>query len=116
MEMEKIIAQVNDTFRREAMSGAKLSMPGMIVATRRVQALPEAVQRRIFAAIRDYDGFDDGNDQFPDEHESGQFSINEELFAWKIDWIADPTGIVLPEKWKPETFFRVLTIMFARED
>lgn len=35
MGMEKVIAQVNDTFRREAMNGAALSMSGMVVATPR---------------------------------------------------------------------------------
>ena len=113
--MKKIIAQVNDTFRREAMNGIALSMPGMVVATPRVQALPDPVQRRIFEAIRDYDRFNDGDDQFPDEYAHGFFCIDKEMFAWKIDWTADPTGIVIPENDKPETFFRVLTIMFAEE-
>jgi hypothetical protein len=116
MDMEEVIAQVNDTFRREAMNGTALSMPGMVVATRRVQALPDAVKRRIFEAIRDYDRFNDGDDQFPDEHERGFFCIGKEMFAWKIDWTADHTGIVIPEDEKPETFFRVLTIMFAEEE
>ena len=116
MNMEKVIVQANDTFRHEAMTGARLSMPGMIVATPRVEALPDAVKRRIFEAIRDYDRFDDGDDQFPDEHERGFYCIGRETFAWKIDWTPDPTGIVIPENEKPETFFRVLTIMFADED
>lgn len=115
MDMKRLIAQVNDTFRREAMNGVALSMPGMIVATPRVQALPDPVQRRIFEAIRDYDRFNDGDDQFPDEHAHGFFCIDKEMFVWKIDWTADPTGIVIPENEKPETFFRVLTIMFAEE-
>ena len=115
MGLEKMIAHVNDTFRHEAATGTKLSMPGMIVATRRVQALPKSVMRRIFELIRDYDRFDDGDDQFPDQHDGGQFSIGEQMFVWKIDWTADPTGIVIPESDKPETYFRVLTIMFAEE-
>jgi len=116
MNTAGVIAQVNDIFRREALSGIALSMPGMIVASRRVQGLPDALQRRIFEAVRDYKDFDDCDDQFPDEHERGFICIGNDMFAWKIDWTADPTGIVIPEKERPETFFRVLTIMFAEED
>jgi len=115
MKTEKIIARGNDKFRHEATTGAKPSMPGMIVATRKVQALPDAVKRRMIELIRDYDRFDDGDDQFPDQHDGGQFSIGEQMFVWKIDWTADPTGIVIPESDKPETYFRVLTIMLAEE-
>ena|ERR1017187_10722741 len=84
MDMEKVIAQVNDCFRREAMKGTGLSMPGLVVATRRVQALPDAVKRRIFEAIRDYDRFNDSDDQFPDEHGHGSFWIGEEMFMWNL--------------------------------
>lgn len=97
MGSEKLIVQVNDTFRHEATTGTKLSMPGMLVATRRVQALPGAVKRAVLEQIRAYDNFDDGDDDFPDEHGRGQFSIGEQVFVWKIDWTADPTGIVISE-------------------
>ena len=116
MDSEKLIAQVNDTFRHEATSGTKLSMPGMIVATRRVQGLPDAVKRAVLEQIRAYDNFDDGDDDFPDEHGRGQFSIGDQMFVWKIDWTADPTGIVIPKSERPETFFHVLTIMCAEEE
>ena len=116
MGLAQVIAQVNDTFRHEAATGTKLSMPGMIVATRKVQALPDAVKRTIFEQIHAYDDFDDGDNDFPDEHGRGQFWIGEQMFVWKIDWIADPTGIVIPERERPETFFRVLTIMCAEEE
>jgi hypothetical protein len=122
MDMKKVNTQVNDTFRREAMDRAALSMPGMVVLTPRVKALPDALKRRIYEAIRDYNRFDDGDDQFPNElehehgHGHGFFWIGEEMFMWTIDWTADPTGIVLPENEKPETFFRVLTIMLANEE
>ena len=53
---------------------------------------------------------------FPDEHGRGQFSIGDQMFVWKIDWTADPTGIVIPESERPETFFHVLTIMCAEEE
>jgi hypothetical protein len=74
------------------------------------------VKRAVLEQIRAYDNFDDGDGDFPDEHGGGQFSIGEQMFVWKIDWTADPTGIVIPESERPETFFRVLTITCAEEE
>lgn len=43
----------------------------MVVGTRRVQALPNSMKMKMFEKIRDFNRFDDDDDQSPDRHEFG---------------------------------------------
>jgi hypothetical protein len=118
-EKEKQIAELNDRFRADfyVPSFGPRAVPGHIVCTRGVAALPPETQIRIWAEVANFSGFTEDNDPHG-EHDFGAFdmpSVNEKIF-WKIDYYANETCTTGSEE-PADTArtFRILTIMLASE-
>ena len=81
-----IIAAQNDAFRETW--GADFTIPGQIVVTQGIVALPFGVQKEIMQKVMCFDAFDEDNDPY-ETHEFGGFTVqngetSENVF-WKID-------------------------------
>jgi hypothetical protein len=112
------IALLNDKFRKHCMMPLFFTsdpVPGMMVRTRGVAALPPETQVEIMALVRDFHDFDGDNDPHG-EHDFGACEHNGQRIFWKIDYYSDRFchwGAEHPED--PAQCFRVLTIMLASE-
>ena len=92
-EEAKQIAELNDRFRlRFNMPFLEKArpMPGGILATRGVMALPSTVQVSIWETVRRFDDFTEDNDPHG-EHDFGGFDAEgaQERILWEIDYYAD---------------------------
>jgi hypothetical protein len=119
-EKAKQIAELNDRFRLRfnmPFLEKTLAVPGDIVASRGVMALPSAVQVVIWEKVRRFDDFNDDNDPHG-EYDFGMFRVdgaNEKIF-WKIDYYADARCTDGSEDPADITrCYRVLTIMLASD-
>ena len=114
-EKARQIAELNDRFRTNLFFGP-LPVPGHILYTRGVAALPPDTQLRIWAEVAKFSAFNDDNNPHG-EHDFGAFDIEGAgTIFWKIDYYADrscATGSENPAD--PAQSFRVLTIMLASE-
>jgi len=112
------IAALNDLFRLNffAPTFGPRPVPGQVVSTRGVSALPPETQISIWAAVSGFSDFTD--DDIYGEHDFGAFrteSVPEKIF-WKIDYYADKACTAGSEDASdPAQCFRVLTIMLASE-
>ncbi len=117
-EKPQQIADLNDRFRSRCgipVFGAHV--PGRFVFTRGIAALPPETQICIWAAVRDFNDFTEGNDPYG-EHDLGAFTIEgaSERVFWKIDYYADEACTVgADDPADPAKSFRVLTVMLVSE-
>lgn len=112
------IAALNDRFRSRC---GRMSfgddVPGGFMFTQGINSLPPETQVSIWAAVRDFNDFSEGNDPYA-ERDFGAFTIEDvpEKIFWKIDYYADAScsgGAEDPSD--PARCFRILTIMLASE-
>lgn len=111
------IATQNDEFR----SGIHIpqfgvpKIPGRLLITQGVAALPPVSQIEIIAEVRDFDAFTEDNDPYSG-HDFGSFDHpTAGKILWKIDYYnADLTG-GSPDPADTSVTCRVLTIMRALE-
>jgi hypothetical protein len=117
-EKAKQIAELNDRFRADFYipSFGPRPVPGHILSTSGVAALPPETQICIWAEVEKFSKFTEDNDPHG-EHDFGAFDIDcAGTIFWKIDYYADKfcaTGSENPAD--PAQSFRVLTIMLASE-
>jgi hypothetical protein len=112
------IAALNDRFRSGFFIpsfGPRL-VPGRVVCTSGIAALPPEMQIHIWAAVSEFNAFTGDNDPHG-EHDFGAFDVDGygKIF-WKIDYYADKSCTFGSED--PADIsqcFRVLTIMLASE-
>jgi hypothetical protein len=112
------IADLNDQFRwRVGAPAFGAGVPGLVVCTRGVAALPPEMQIAVWFAVRNFKDFSEDNDP-RGERDFGAFEIEgvaEKLF-WKIDYYADRSCAFGADDPADMTrSFRVLTIMLASE-
>jgi Protein of unknown function (DUF3768) len=118
-EKSRRIAEQNDKFRADFYipSFGPRPIPGQIVCTSGIAALPPETQICIWAEVSKFSGFTTHNDPHA-ERDFGAFTMEgvpEKIF-WKIDYYADKScteGSEDPAN--PARTFRVLTIMLASE-
>jgi len=114
-ERAKRIAALNDLFRLNllALSSGPHPVPGQIVCTRGISALPPETQIRIWAAVSNFNTFEEDDDPYGD-HDFGVLraeGVPEKIF-WKIDYYADKCCTSGSEDaTDPAQCFRILTIM-----
>ena len=112
------IAELNDRFRaRCGMPVFGEHVPGGFVFTQGINSLPSETQVSIWAAVRDFNDFSEGNDPHA-ERDFGAFTIDDvpENIFWKIDYYADAScsdGAEDPSD--SAGCFRILTVMLASE-
>ncbi|MBV8771491.1 DUF3768 domain-containing protein [Bradyrhizobium sp.] len=112
------IASLNDQFRKLFFvpSFGPRPVPGRIVCTSGIAALPGPLQIKIWAAVSNFSAFDDDNDPHG-EHDFGALDIEGagKVF-WKVDYYADESCTFgADDPADPQRSFRVLTIMLASE-
>lgn len=112
------IAALNDLFRSSCFipSFGPRPVPGHVVCTSGIAALPPETQICIWAEVSRFDCFTEDNDPHG-EHDFGAFEVEGigKIF-WKIDYYADKSCTFGSED--PSDIsqcFRVLTIMLASE-
>jgi len=107
METKDTIQQKNDVFRRTFTNGKVMLTAGV----QNDENLDKVIQ-----AVKSFDTFTEDNDPYG-EHDFGKISINDTDYFWKIDYYEDSKckyGFAF-ENDKPDTAFRVLTIMLTDE-
>lgn len=111
-EVTERIRNLNDRFRRD---GYHSGVPGTIVITVGVEALPTDDRVKIIQRIRDFEDFPEENDPYS-EHDFGALVYNGKKLFWKIDYYGDSSGSTGSEDPSDQTkTHRVLTIMLAEE-
>lgn len=115
----KKIAALNDLFRLNFFvpSFGPRPVPGHVVCTRGISALPPGTQIAIWAEVSNFSAFDEGDDPYS-ERDFGAIAMPgaPERIFWKIDYYADKSctsGSEDPSD--PTRCFRALTIMLASE-
>ena len=98
---------LNDQLRRTFIGGR-------VVITSGVAALPAAVQREVFAAIRTFDAFSEDNDPW-NEHDMAGVTVCGRRFFWKIDYYDHSLLYGSEDPADPSVTTRVLTIMLVEE-
>jgi len=106
----KKTAALNDLFRLDFFvpSFGPRPVPGHIVCTRGISALPPEIQINVWGKVSGFYG----------EHDFGAFRMPgvPEKIIWKIDYYADKSCMFGSEDSSdPAKCFRVLTIMLASE-
>ena len=108
MEDKKaLIRALNDSLRTTFMGGRVLMTAG-------VQALPDEVRSKALSAVREFRGFNEGNDPHG-EHDFGAFELSGQRFFWKIDYYDKSECFGSEDPADLERTSRVLTIMLAEE-
>ena len=89
-------------------------VPGRIVCTSGIAALPPETQIRVWGQVSDFDSFTDENDPHG-EHDFGNFTLAGRKFFWKIDYYDAAMEFGSEDASDPSKTTRVLTIMRASE-
>ena len=115
----KRIAELNDRFRIDFFipTFGPRPVPGHIVCTRGISALPPETQIRIWSAVSEFKDFTEDNDPYG-ERDFGAIRMEAvpEKIVWKIDYYADKScALGAEDPSDPARSFRVLTIMLASE-
>ena len=109
------IAKINDRFRLSlgipAFSGG---IPGKVVMTSGIAALPPGDMTAILAKVRAFDGFSEENDPHG-EHDFGAFDHGGQRIFWKIDYYAPDLMHGSEDPADLSKTVRVLTILLASE-
>jgi hypothetical protein len=117
-EKTEKIAALNDLFRSGFFipSFGPGPVPGHIVCTSCIAALPPETQIGIWAEVSDFDSFTQENDPYG-EHDFGAFDVEGVgKVYWKIDYYADKSYTAGSEDPSDTSrCFRILTIMLASE-
>lgn len=112
------IAALNDLFRSGFFipSFGPRPVPGHVVCTSGIAALPAETQIRIWAEVSRFDSFTEDNDPHG-EHDFGAFEFDGVgTIFWKIDYYADKScSFGLEDPSDTSQCFRILTIMLASE-
>jgi hypothetical protein len=118
-EKSQRIAALNDTFRSRCgipVFGTQ-AVPGHFVYTRGISTLPPETRISIWAPVRDFSDFSEGNDPHA-ERDFGAFTIDDvpEKIFWKIEYFENASCLFGAEDPADTTkCFRVLTVMLASE-
>lgn len=117
-EKAPLIARQNDLFRTTCglpLSRQARAIPGKLMMTAGIAALPLPVQAELVMAVMEFDDFNETNDPHG-EHDFGV--ITHEAAGrvfWKIDLYDTSLQFYSPEPTDPAQTIRVLTIMLAEE-
>ena len=116
--MENAIAILNDRFRKQlGMPPFFIEdiVPGRVLMTAGITALPPVTQIHIWAEVRDYDRFHADDDPYG-EHDFGSFDCpGAGRIFWKIDYYAPDMLHGSEDPADTSRTVRVLTIMLASE-
>ena len=112
---KRIIAKLNDEFRRTAMQAAlgqisPAAVQGLCHATQAVAALLPQDQRAIFEQIRDFNEFTPENDPWK-EHDFGIVKHTGESYYFKIDYYDKNLKYGSEDPADPARTTRVITVM-----
>lgn len=117
-QRSKLIATLNDQVRRGTGLATTFHIaetnPHHIVRSAGVAALPPEDQFAIYGLVRDFDGFDEGDDPYG-EHDFGTVEHGGHKVFWKIDYYAPDLKHGSENPTDPAQTVRVLTIMLAEE-
>ena len=102
-----IIRSLNDQFRKTFIGGA-------VVITAGIAALDEATRQRIFAAVQQFDAFDEDNDPWH-EHDFGAVEVDGERVFFKLAYYDLTRAMHSEDAADPNKTERVMTIMLADE-
>ena len=103
----KVIAELNDAFRK-SFSG------GRVVMTTGVNELPDMVKAAALVTVREFDEFTEANDPHG-EHDFGSFELCSRKFFWKIDYFDRACEYGSEDPSDPSKTTRILTLMLAGE-
>jgi hypothetical protein len=104
------IAALNDALRRSL--GSASGVPGRVMMTRGVAALPAAERGRALYALTRFDAFTPDNDPYG-ERDFAAFEVAGTRFNFKIDYYENEEMQFGAED--PLASYRVLTFMLAEE-
>ena len=102
-----IIRSLNDRFRQTFIGGA-------VVVTAGIAALDEATRQRIFAAVQQFDTFNEDNDPWH-EHDFGALEVDGERVFFKLEYYDLTRAMHSEDPADPAKTERVMTIMLASE-
>jgi len=113
-----LIAQHNDLFRTTCglpLSRQARAIPGQLMMTAGIAALPGEVQADLVMAVMGFDDFNEDNDPHR-EHDFGviNHAVAGRVF-WKIDLYDTSLQFYSPDPTDPAQTVRVLTLMLAEE-
>ncbi len=114
--ISKAIAQLNDRFR-QTLGFPVLSsgIPGRVVLSSGVSALPIAEQQALLQAVQAFSAFTLDNDPYG-EHDLGRIDLpGVGTFFWKIDYYDSTYTYGSPDPADLAQTRRVLTVMFTEE-
>jgi DNA-directed RNA polymerase subunit RPC12/RpoP len=103
----KVIAELNDAFRK-SFSG------GRVMTTIGVDELPDMVKAAALVTVREFNAFTVENDPHG-EHDFGSFELCSRKFFWKIDYYDHACEHGSENPADPSKTTRVLTLMLAGE-
>jgi Protein of unknown function (DUF3768) len=109
MKSEKAaeIARLNDHLR-------KTFQGGMVNATIGIKDVPEPARQNVFAAVREFDAFNDDNDPHG-EHDGAMIDVDGLTVFFKIDYFDLALKYHSEDPADPAKTTRVMTIMLADE-
>lgn len=105
------IRALNDRYRRNPIASG---VPGKLVVTCGVRALPPERQAAIISRVQSFDTFTEENDP-NGEHDFGAFDSGDQKIFWKIDYYDRELAYASEDPAVPEKTVRVLTILLADE-
>ena len=106
------IAAQNDLFRSSL--GETPDLPGQIVLTQGVAALPPIEHIEVIRSVARFDTFNEDNDPHA-EHDFGAFEVRGNRYFWKIDLYANDLQHGSEDPTNPKETHRILTVMMASE-
>ena len=106
-ERAKRIRELNDAFRTTFLGGRVMMTSG-------VGALPDPLKVKIFAAVKSFTAFDNGNDPY-NEHDFVSVEIEGHKVFAKIEYYDRDIRFGCDDPSDPEHTTRVMTIMLASE-
>ncbi len=106
------IAAQNDLFRTSL--GETPNLPGQMVLTQGVAALPPIEHIEVIRSVARFDTFNEDNDPHG-EHDFGAFEVRGNRYFWKIDLYANDLRHGSDDPTNPEKTYRILTVMLASE-
>ena len=102
-----VIRSLNDQFRQTFKGGA-------VVITAGIAALDEATRQRIFAAVQQFDAFDEDNDPWH-EHDFGAVEVDGQRVFFKLAYYDLTRAMHSEDAADPTKTERAMTIMLASE-
>ena len=102
-----IIRRLNDQFRQTFKGGA-------VVVTAGIAALDDATRKRTFAAVQQFDAFDEDNDPWH-EHDFGAVEVDGQRVFFKVEYYDLTRAMHSEDPADPAKTERVMTIMLSDE-